>query len=138
MRQRPRHGYTFDFSTPCPECGYIIQPEELELTGFSKMRCPQCRKEFATRRTAPPSDFVQDWPTAKSHNHYTHLVVSTRAVARKPVPHISLLRCGIQRMPHVCVSDMGDDQSKTRPGTRLGALHAKPIAFADRPSRPPT
>jgi hypothetical protein len=70
MRQRPRHGYTFDFSTPCPECGYIIQPEELELTGFSKMRCPKCRKEFATRRTGPPSVFSQDWPTAKSHNHY--------------------------------------------------------------------
>jgi ssDNA-binding Zn-finger/Zn-ribbon topoisomerase 1 len=50
---RPRHGYTFDFSTPCPECGYIIQPEDLELTGFSKMRCPKCRKEFATRRTGP-------------------------------------------------------------------------------------
>jgi ssDNA-binding Zn-finger/Zn-ribbon topoisomerase 1 len=51
IRQRPRHGYTFDFATPCPQCGYIIQPEELELTGFSKMRCPKCRKEFETKES---------------------------------------------------------------------------------------
>jgi hypothetical protein len=53
MHQRPRHGYQFDFSYPCPECAYIIPVEDQELTGFSKMRCPQCRKEFATERNGP-------------------------------------------------------------------------------------
>jgi hypothetical protein len=53
MRQRPRHGYTVDFSHPCPECAYIIPVEDPELTGFSKMRCPKCRKEFMTERKGP-------------------------------------------------------------------------------------
>jgi ssDNA-binding Zn-finger/Zn-ribbon topoisomerase 1 len=53
MRQRPRHGYNFDFSHPCPECSYVIPIEDQELTGFSKMRCPKCRQEFITERNGP-------------------------------------------------------------------------------------
>jgi uncharacterized Zn finger protein len=32
----------FDFSLPCPLCGYSIQPMELIRTGFHLVKCPKC------------------------------------------------------------------------------------------------
>jgi hypothetical protein len=37
-------------ATPCPLCGYAIPPEEVRRTGFEKMVCPKCEKEFVPGR----------------------------------------------------------------------------------------
>jgi hypothetical protein len=36
----------YDFTTPCPLCGYGIPPIELIRTGRNTMICPACRQEF--------------------------------------------------------------------------------------------
>jgi hypothetical protein len=41
MRKLP----VFDLSTPCSECGYRIQPDELMRTGWDTVLCPQCKRE---------------------------------------------------------------------------------------------
>lgn len=36
----------FDLNTECLLCGYKIQPNELQRTGWSTILCPHCKKEF--------------------------------------------------------------------------------------------
>jgi hypothetical protein len=36
----------FDFSIPCPACGYKIQPNELERLEANSIRCPGCQNIF--------------------------------------------------------------------------------------------
>jgi uncharacterized Zn finger protein len=36
----------FDLSTPCPECGHKIQPNELVRLASHTIRCPRCGEVF--------------------------------------------------------------------------------------------
>ena len=36
----------YDFTTPCPLCGYRIPPIDLLRTGRNTMICPSCRQPF--------------------------------------------------------------------------------------------
>ena len=36
----------FDFSLPCPLCGYQIQPNELMRLGSLIIQCPKCSGTF--------------------------------------------------------------------------------------------
>jgi len=36
----------YDFSTPCPLCGYKIPPNKISRTGRNTIICPECKQEF--------------------------------------------------------------------------------------------
>ena len=36
----------FDFSVPCPHCGYTIQPNERMLVASLTIKCPKCDEVF--------------------------------------------------------------------------------------------
>ncbi len=42
----------FDFSVPCPLCGYKIQPNELMRLASHIIKCPKCRR--SVRRDERP------------------------------------------------------------------------------------
>jgi DNA-directed RNA polymerase subunit RPC12/RpoP len=52
---------TFDLTTPCPECGYKIPPNELLRIDGERMRCPACKRDVLIPQkgtsvvTAPPN-----------------------------------------------------------------------------------
>lgn len=45
-RARRIHPRSFDLTTPCLLCGYRIPPYEILRTGWSRILCPLCGKDF--------------------------------------------------------------------------------------------
>jgi DNA-directed RNA polymerase subunit RPC12/RpoP len=39
-------------ATPCPHCGYRIQPAEIQRPTFDQVTCPKCGITFTTRASA--------------------------------------------------------------------------------------
>jgi predicted RNA-binding Zn-ribbon protein involved in translation (DUF1610 family) len=37
--------------TVCTLCGYAIPPEQVRRTGYDRVICPQCGKEFVPQKT---------------------------------------------------------------------------------------
>jgi predicted Zn finger-like uncharacterized protein len=44
----------FDFSLPCPACGYKIQPNELMRFNSGTVKCPGCGQVFEERPGKKP------------------------------------------------------------------------------------
>jgi len=44
----------FDFSLPCPACGYKIQPNELLRLASHTVKCPRCGQVFDEMGGAKP------------------------------------------------------------------------------------
>ena len=45
MRRSRVDPKSFDLTTPCPECGYKVPPNELMPLDRERMRCPKCGKD---------------------------------------------------------------------------------------------
>ena len=51
LRQRSFHTAKFDLTKTCPKCGYKIQPDDLLLLSFERMRCPRCQQDMPIPRS---------------------------------------------------------------------------------------